>query len=52
MRKPYPLPKVLDIFQKMERFIYTMAVDLRKGYYHIPLDKKDPGIVYNNPSLG
>ena len=40
VRKPYPLPKILDILQKMERFKYATAVDLRKGYYHIPLDKK------------
>ena len=39
VRKPYPIPKILDILQKMERFKYATAVDLRKGYYHIPLDK-------------
>ena len=39
IRKPYPLPKILDILQKMERFKYATAIDLRKGYYHIPLDK-------------
>ena len=40
VRKPYPLAKILDILQKMERFKYATAVDLRKGYYHIPLDEK------------
>ena len=40
IRKPYPLPKILDILQKMERFKYATAIDLRKGYYHIPLDKQ------------
>ena len=40
MRKPYPLPKILDILQNMERFKYATAVDLRQGYYHIPIDKK------------
>jgi len=39
VRKPYPLPKILDILQKMEKFKFATAVDLRKGYYHIPLDK-------------
>ena len=39
IRKPYPLPRILDILQKMERFKYATAIDLRKGYYHIPLDK-------------
>ena len=38
IRKPYPLPKIQDILQKMEKFKYATAVDLRKGYYHIPLD--------------
>ena len=39
VRKPYPIPKILDILQKMERLKYATAVDLRKGYYHTPLDK-------------
>ena len=39
-RIPNPIPKILDILQKMERFKYATAVDLRKGYYHIPLDKE------------
>ena len=39
VQKPYPLPKILDILQKMEKFKCTTTVDLRKGYYHIPLDK-------------
>ena len=38
IRKPYPLPKVQDLLQKMEKFKYATAIDLRKGYYHIPLD--------------
>ena len=38
IRKPYPLPKILDILQKLEKFKYATAIDLRKGYYHIPLD--------------
>ena len=39
VRKPFPLPKILEILQKMEGFAYATALDLRKGYYHIPLDK-------------
>ena len=39
-RTPYPIPKILDILQKLERFKYATAVDLRKGYYHINLDKQ------------
>ena len=30
VRKPYPLPKIPDILQKMERFKYATVVDLRK----------------------
>ena len=36
--KPYPLPKVQDVLQKMEQFKYATEIDLRKGYDHIPLD--------------
>ena len=39
IRKPYPIPKILDILQKFEKFKYATAIDLRKGYYHIPLDE-------------
>ena len=39
IRKPYPIPKILDTLQKMESFKHATAVDLRKGYYHIPLDE-------------
>ena len=40
VRKPYLIPKILDILQqKMERFKYATSVDLRKGHYHIPLNK-------------
>ena len=38
--KPYPIPKILDILQRMERFKYATAIDLRKGYYHIPLNEE------------
>ena len=36
VRKPYPLPKILDIFQKMERFKYATAVDLKKRILSYP----------------
>ena len=39
VRKLYPLPKIQDLLQKLEKFKYTMAIDLRRGYYHIPLDE-------------
>jgi len=40
VRKPYPLPKVADLIQKLERFKYATALDLSMGYYHIPLDEE------------
>jgi Reverse transcriptase (RNA-dependent DNA polymerase) len=40
VRKPYPLPKIQDMLQKLEQFSYATALDLSMGYYHIPLDKK------------
>lgn len=39
VRKPYPLPKIQDMLQKLEAFSYATALDLSMGYYHIPLDK-------------
>ena len=38
-RKPFPLPKISDILQKMTGFKYATAIDLSMGYYHIPLDE-------------
>ena len=37
-RKPFPLPKISDILQKLTGFKYATALDLSMGYYHIPLD--------------
>ena len=39
VRKPFPLPKISDILQKLEGFTYATALDLSMGYYHIPLDE-------------
>ena len=38
-RKPFPLPKIADLLQKLEGFRYATAIDLSMGYYHIPLDE-------------
>ena len=38
-RKPFPLPKIADILQKLQGFTYATALDLSMGYYHIPLDE-------------
>jgi len=36
-RKPFPLPKIQDILQKLEGFEYATSLDLNMGYYHIEL---------------
>jgi transposase InsO family protein len=36
-RKPYPLPKITDMLQKLEGFMYATSLDLNMGYYHILL---------------
>ncbi len=40
IRKPFPLPKISDILQKLSGFRYATAIDLSMGYYHIPLDEE------------
>ncbi len=39
VRKPFPLPKISDLLQKLSGFKYATAIDLSMGYYHIPLDE-------------
>lgn len=39
-RKPFPLPKISDLLQKLSGFRYATAIDLSMGYYHIPLDEE------------
>ena len=38
-RHPYPLPRIIDQLQKLERFESATALDLSQGFYTIPLDK-------------
>ena len=38
--KPYPLPKIQDLLQKLEKFKYATALDLQRGYYSIPLSPR------------
>ena len=35
----WPMPKVEDIFSKLNRATYFTMLDLCAGYHHIPLDK-------------
>ena len=46
----WPMPKVEDIFSKLNRATYYTTLDLRAGYHHKPLDK--PSIsktAFNSP---
>jgi len=40
VRKPFPLPKISDTLQRMEKFQWASAIDLNMGYYHLTLDMK------------
>ena len=46
----WPMPKVEDIFSKLNRATYFTTVDLCAGYHHIPLDKSSiPKTAFNSP---
>jgi hypothetical protein len=36
-RKPYPLPKIADMLQKLEGFMFATSLDLNMEYYHMLL---------------
>ena len=36
-RKPFPIPNIKDLLQKLEGFMYATSLDLNMGYYHIML---------------
>jgi hypothetical protein len=38
-RKPFPLPRIRESIQKIEKFKSATALDLSQGYYSIPFDK-------------
>lgn len=44
VRKPYPLPKINDMIQKLEGFQYATALDLNMGYYTLRLDPRSSEI--------
>ena len=47
----WPMPKVEDIFSKLNGAKYFSTLDLRAGYHHIPLDKSSiPKRAFNSPS--
>ena len=43
-RKPFPLPRIGESLQKIEKFKSATAIDLSQGYYSIPLSKKSQKI--------
>ena len=43
-RHPFPLPRINDVMQKLERFKSATALDLSQGFYTIPLDKESQKI--------
>ena len=46
----WPMPKVEDIFSKLNGATYFTTLDLRVGYHHIPLDKPSiPKTAFNSP---
>ena len=45
-----PMPKVEDIFSKLNAATYFTTLDLHAGYHHIPLDKSSiPKTAFNSP---
>ena len=46
----WPMPKVEDIFSKLNGAMYFKTLDLRAGYHHIPLDKPSiPKTAFHSP---
>ena len=46
----WPMPKVEDIFSKLNRATYFTTLELCTGYHHIPLDKSSiPKTAFNSP---
>ena len=46
----WPMPKVEDIFSKLNGAKYFSTLDLRAGYHHIPLNKSSiPKTAFNSP---
>ena len=46
----WPMPKVEDIFSKLNGATYFITLDLCAGYHHIPLDRSSiPKTAFNSP---
>ena len=49
-RFTWPMPKVEDIFSKLNRATYFTTLNLQAGYHHIPLDKSSKlKTAFNSP---
>ena len=47
---PWPMPKVKDIFSKLNGATYFITLDLQAGYHHIPSDKPSKlKMAFNSP---
>ena len=40
LRQPYPIPKIQDLYLRLEGSRYGTTLDLNMGYYHIELSAK------------
>jgi RNase H-like domain found in reverse transcriptase/Reverse transcriptase (RNA-dependent DNA polymerase)/Integrase zinc binding domain len=40
VRYPYPLPRLADIFARLDRYTYASALDVSMGFYHVPLSEQ------------
>ena len=46
----WPMPKLENVFSKLNGVTYFTTLDLRAGYHHIPLDKPSiPKMAFNSP---
>ena len=46
----WPMPKVEDIYSKLNGATYFTTLDLQAGYHHVPLDKPSiPKTAFNSP---
>ena len=46
----WPMPKVEDIFSKLNGTTFSTTLDLQAGYHHLPLDKSSiPKTAFNSP---
>ena len=43
-RKPFPLPRIGETIQRLEKFISATALDLSQGYYSIPICRQSQKI--------